>query len=342
MRPGTLTEAPIQIKLRLSVRQPGTPEHFPVRKQPNFVLWAPWVLFAAFASSTGQAREPGDIIKDCDACPEIVVVPPGKFKMGWDGAEAVRPTEIRRYEGPERAVTIAYAFGVGRFEITNEQFAAFIAGSGYAPLEGCFLWDGWNAEFSKTLGWRDPGYGRAPLPNEPAACVNWNAAQAYVKWLSVKTGASYRLLTEAEWEYAARAGNTAASIWGDQQQRACQYANVFDASAKRRSPNAKLAVAPCDDGHAQVAPVGSFKPNAFGLHDMSGNVWEWIFDCHVMPYPVDAPTDGSALIGKVCDRRGSKGGAWMTTVDRQRFTFRGRDPAEQNSSGFGFRVARDL
>lgn len=313
-----------------------------MKKQINFLRCAPWGLFAVLAVSIVQAREPGEIVKDCEVCPEIVVVPPGSFKMGWEGAESVRPQEIRRYEGPERQVTIAYAFGVGRFEITNEQFAAFVDATGFVHLEGCFLWDGWNAEFSKKLGWRDPGYGRATLPKEPAACVNWNAAQAYVKWLSQKTGASYRLLTEAEWEYAARAGNTTPSIWGDQQERACEYANVFDASAKKRSPNAQLTVAPCDDGHAQVAPVGSYKPNAFGLYDMSGNVWEWVFDCHAMPYPADAPTDGSAIIDRGCDRRASKGGAWMTTVDRQRFTFRGRDPAAQNSSGFGFRVARDL
>jgi formylglycine-generating enzyme required for sulfatase activity len=303
---------------------------------------APWRILAAFTIFTAQAHEPGDIIKDCDVCPEIVVVPPGSFKMGWDGAEPVRPSEIRRYEGPERRVTITRAYGAGRYEITNEQFAAFIDATGYVPLEGCNLWDGWNARFDKALGWRDPGYGRAPLPAEPVACVNWNAAQAYVAWLSNKTGASYRLLTEAEWEFAARAGTRTDYLWGTHDERACEYANVFDISAKKRSPNARLTAARCDDGYAQVAPVGSFKPNAFGLYDTSGNVWEWIYDCHVMPYPADAPTDGSAVIDKICDRRGSKGGAWMSTVDRQRFTFRGRDPVEQNSSGFGFRVARDI
>ena len=313
-----------------------------MRKKNSILRQAPWRIIAAFAIFTAQAHEPGDIIKDCDVCPEVVVVPPGSFRMGWDGAEPVREGEIRRYEGPERRVTIKRAYGAGRFEITNEQFAAFVDATGYVPLEGCNLWDGWNSEFGKTLGWRNPGYGRAPLPKEPVACVNWNAAQAYVEWLSKKTGAVYRLLTEAEWEFAARAGEKADYLWGAQDERACEYANVFDISAKKRSPNARLTTARCDDGHAQVAPVGSFKPNAFGLYDMSGNVWEWVYDCHVMPYPADAPTDGSPIIDKVCDRRAVKGGAWMTTVDRQRFTFRGRDPADRNSLGFGFRVARDL
>lgn len=301
-----------------------------------------WGILAVSTMHIAQANEPGDIIKDCDVCPEIVVVPPGSFRMGWDGAEPLRDGEVLRYEGPERMVTITRTFGVGRFEITNEQFAAFVEATGYVSREGCFLWDGWNAELIQTLGWRDPGYGRAPLPKEPAACVNWDAAQAYVTWLSSKTNQAYRLLTEAEWEYAARAGTTADYQWGERDERACEYANVFDISAKQRSPNAKLTAARCDDGQAQVAPVGSYTPNAFGLYDMAGNVWEWVYDCHVMPYPQDAPSDGSPVVRENCDRRGVKGGAWMTTVDRQRFTFRGRDPAEQNSTGFGFRVARDL
>jgi formylglycine-generating enzyme required for sulfatase activity len=313
-------------------------------KTPNRIV--PWalggLLLIVSATAAAQARNAGEIIRDCEGCPEVVVVPPGSFKMGWDGAEPVRPGEIRRYEGPERQVTIKYSFGVGRYEVTNAQFGAFVAATGYKPDEGCNYWDGWNAEFRKQSNWRDPGYGRPPAPNEPVVCVNWNAAQAYVKWLSEKAGKKYRLLTEAEWEYAARGGTKADYIWGENDERACEYANVFDASAKARSPNAKLTVARCDDKFAQVAPVGSFKPNGFGLYDMSGNVWEWAQDCHVMPYPANAPTDGSAVVDPVCDRRASKGGAWMTTVDRQRFTFRGRDPATMNTLSFGFRVARDL
>jgi formylglycine-generating enzyme required for sulfatase activity len=236
-------------------------------------------------------RWPGCIIGRIIGCPELVVVPPGSFTMGWDGAEPVREGEIRRYEGPERMVTIAQAFGVGRYEVTTEQFSAFVEATGFETSQGCYTWDGWNAKFVQELNWRDPGYGRALLPNDSVACVDWNEAQAYVAWLSAKTGAAYRLLTEAQWEYAARAGIEGDYMWSDAA-RACDYANVFDASAQRRSP--------------------------------------------------DAPTDGSPVITETCDRRGVKGGAWMTAVDRQRFTFRGRDPAELNSQVFGFRVARDL
>lgn len=288
-----------------------------------------------------HGHEPGDIIVDCEGCPEIVVVPPGSFRMGWDGAEPVREGEIARYEGPERMVTIGYSFGVGRFEITNRQFADFVEATGYETAMGCYIWDGWTAEFVETLDWRDPGYGRAPLPDEPVACVSWNEAQAYVQWLSRRTGQSYRLLTEAEWEHAARGGRTGVFLWDDPAQ-ACGYANVFDASAAAVFPDVPIGAAPCDDGHAQVAPVGSFKANDFGLYDMIGNVWEWVFDCYVMPYPSYAPTDGAAVLDPKCDRRGVKGGSWMTSLDRQRFTFRGRDPATLDSQVFGFRVARDL
>ncbi len=301
-----------------------------------------WAAAAACSMHGTNAAEPGDVIVDCEGCPEVVVIPPGSFTMGWDGAEPVREGEIRRYEGPERVVTIAYAFAVGRFEITNQQFVDFVEATGYEMSQGCFTWDGWNARFIDELSWRDPGYGRDPQPNEAVACVNWAEAQAYVEWLSERTGKSYRLLTEAEWEYAARAGNEADYMWREDEARACEYANVFDVSAQRRYPDAPIEPARCDDGHEQVAPVGSFKPNAFGLYDMSGNVWEWVFDCHEMPYPDDAPVDGSPVITETCDRHGVKGGAWMTSVDRQRFTFRGRDPIDLNSQVFGFRVARDL
>ena len=301
-----------------------------------------FTLMLLIAADSAYADQAGDVITDCEGCPEIVVVPPGRFTMGWDGAEPVREGEVRRYEGPERVVTIAHSFGVGRHEVTNRQFAAFVEATGYETSQGCYTWDGWNARFVDSLGWRDPGYGRPPLPEEPVACVDWRAAHAYVKWLSQKTGESYRLLTEAEWEYAARGDIHDDYMWGDDASRACDYANIFDKSAQRNLPDAPIAPAPCDDGHEQVAPVGSFKPNAFGLYDMSGNVWEWVFDCHVMPYPEDAPTDGAPVISETCDRRGVKGGAWMTSVDRQRFTFRGRDPEELHSQVFGFRVARDL
>jgi formylglycine-generating enzyme required for sulfatase activity len=282
------------------------------------------------------AATPGESLSDCDACPEMVIVPPGVFDMGHDGGEP------DRYEGPVRSIRIDYAFAVGRFEVTQAEFAAFVAATGHVPDTGCFMWDGRRAMQAESASWRDPGYGRPPGDDWPVACVDWHDAQAYVAWLSDVTGESYRLLTEAEWEYAARGGTTGEFIWGDAGEQACMYANVYDQSAARARPDAPIPAVSCDDGHALPSPVGSFAANPFGLHDMTGNVWEWVEDCYAMPHPESAPRDGSAQTTDGCDRRSVRGGSWNTSLDRQRPTFRGRDPAQLNSQVFGFRVARDL
>lgn len=293
---------------------------------------------ASMRSSTTIQRvalAPGAIFRDCADCPEMVVVPPGEFEMGFDGGEP------ERYEGPVRRVTISRGFAVGRYEITNAQYAQFVTETGYRGEQGCHMWDGKTAVFVATASWRDPGYGRPIRDEEPVACVSWDDAQAFIAWLSERAGRKYRLLTEAEFEYASRAGSSGATPWGSDASRACEFGNVLDQSAKK-GPATGLEEVPCDDGYVTVAPVGQFAPNAFGLYDMTGNVWEWVQDCYIMPYP-SAPVDGSAFERDgECDRRSVRGGGWRTRPDRQRFTFRGRDPAALRSNAFGFRVARDL
>jgi formylglycine-generating enzyme required for sulfatase activity len=163
---------------------------------------------------------------------------------------------------------------------------------------------------------------------------------AYVTWLAGKTGKPYRLLSEAEWEYAADAGSTATYPWGENPEEACRYGNVYDLSAAKNNDSPLIPVN-CDDGYPGIAPVGSYPPNAFGLQDMVGNIWEWAADCYRMPYPAE-PVDGSALDVPDCDRRAVRSGSWITGVERQRPTFRGRDPIDRVSQVFGFRVARDL
>ena len=190
-----------------------------------------------------------------------------------------------------------------------------------------------------------PSYGRPIRDDEPVACIRWSDAKSYVSWLAGRTGKKYRLLTEAEWEYAARAGTQGAYTWGDDKSASCQFANLHDQSAGKlaESKGIKLPYgpAPCDDGYTGVAPVGRLAPNAFGLHDMIGNVWEWVEDCYEMPYGA-TPIDGSAQLAKGCDRRGSRGGSWRTDYPRQRPAFRGRDPEALTSQIFGTRIARDL
>jgi len=275
------------------------------------------------------------VFRDCPDCPQMVVVPPGHFRMGNDGGEK------DRYEGPTRGVRIVRAFAAGRFEVTQKQYATFVAATGHVGGKGCNVWRSATRTLERdlTLDWRNPGYGRAPADDEPVACVSWNDAQAYVAWLRDRTGKPYRLLPEAEWEYAARAGSDALYAWGGDPEQACRYANVYDAAAS--DPGIPWAPTKCSDRYPTIAPVGRFAPNGFGLYDMIGNVWEWVEDCYAMPYPSE-PADGRAQTTTGCDRRVSRGGAWRTEIIRQRPAFRGRDPADLLSGIFGFRIARDL
>jgi len=277
---------------------------------------------------------PGDMLRDCADCPTIVVVPPGRFRMGAEGGEK------GRYEGPVHEVRIARAFGVGRYEVTIAEYRRFVEASGHPTTPGCATWDGENAGHGPTLSWRDPGFGRTLADDEPVVCISWNDASAYTAWLSQRTGQRYRLLSEAEWEYVARPSAALDTPWGKDEAQSCRYANVLDQSGdpERKAP---VPVAPCNDGFPTSSPVGRFPPNRFGLHDVIGNVWEWVQDCYVMTY-LPSQTDAAPQLAHGCDRRSVRGGSWRTRPDRQRVTFRGRDPADTQSQVFGFRLARDL
>jgi formylglycine-generating enzyme required for sulfatase activity len=303
---------------------------------------APMLLFALLATASAQTRDPaagakpGDSFRDCADCPQMIVVPPGEFTMGREGGEP------ERYEGPLRRVTIGYAFAVGRFELTQGEYRRFVEATGHKTAgTGCNAFLGDTVTALPNTSWMNPGYGRPVRDDEPVGCIRWSDAKAYVSWLAGRTGRKYRLLTEAEWEYAARAGTTGTYTWGDDASAACAVANVHDRSGAKTTARLPYGPAPCDDGFVEVAPVGRFKANAFGLHDMIGNVWEWVEDCYEMPYGA-TPTDGSAQLTRGCDRRGTRGGSWRTLYERQRPAFRGRDPEALTSQIFGARVARDL
>lgn len=302
--------------------------------QQLLLLLALGLLAGCAATSGDDPAMAGRTFRDCADCPEMVVVPPGRFMMGFDGGEP------ERYEGPVREVAIARPFAAGRTEVTVAQFRKFVAATGYRAARGCYAWDGKAPSLLPDADWADPGYGRPVGDEEPAICLDWRDATAYVAWLAAKTGQPYRLLTEAEWEYVAKAGSRATFPWGDDPAAGCRYANLYDESAAR-AIGAPIVPTPCDDGYAGVAPVGRFAPNAFGLHDMTGNAWEWVQDCYAMPYP-PLPVDGTAQQTTGCDRRGVRGGSWITETSRQRPTFRGRDPEDRVSQIFGFRVAKDV
>jgi formylglycine-generating enzyme required for sulfatase activity len=224
--------------------------------------------------------------------------------------------------------------------VTRGEWAAFVLATGRAASGWCFKLSLATRNWGRDDGadWSKPGF--AQTDRHPAICINWRNAKAYVGWLSHKTGKPYRLPSEAEWEYAARAGVATSHVWGDDPVAACRHANGADASAK-----AMLSVspaAPCDDGYVFTAPVGSYLPNLFGLHDLTGNVQEWVEDCWHSNY-VGAPVDGSAWVGGGdCSYRVLRGGSWGDGSRHLRAVGRNRSGSTSRNITSSFRVAREL
>lgn len=277
--------------------------------------------------------------KDCDDCPEMVMLPAGTFLMGAAPEEEESeklPASVRNRSQPQHGVDVG-RFSAGKFEVTRGQYRAFVEATGRSSTGGCILWTG--ARFENGLGkdWRNPGY--VQDDTHPVACVSWDDAKAYTAWLSQKTGKAYRLMTEAEWEYAARAGTTTRRFWGDDGDQSCAYVNGADQATRAQVPGWNYWVANCDDRYAYTAPVGSYRANAFGLYDMLGNVSEWTEDCWNGNYS-GAPTDGRAWTAGDCSQRVERGGAWFGTRDFLRAANRLRNAAAFRNFGLGFRVAR--
>ena len=257
---------------------------------------------------------PGEVFRDCDECPQMVVVPAGTFTMGSPPSEEGRDDN----EGPQHSVTIPVPFAVGVYEVTFAEWNACVAAGGCPG------------------GIHNEGRGL------PANGMPWNPAQEYVSWLSHRTGARYRLLSEAEWEYVARAGSRTARYWGEGWADQCRYANGDDFRFEYRlssEDEESLCFSSGGDGYPGFAPVGSFEPNAFGLYDVLGNVEEWTQDCWNDSY-AGAPANGSAWQSGDCSRRVLRGG-WVFDNEELRSAYRG-NASTDGSGGSGLRVARTL
>jgi formylglycine-generating enzyme required for sulfatase activity len=257
---------------------------------------------AALSPMHEKALKTHGVFKECAHCPEMVVVPAGSFTMGSPTSEPGHSAD----ETPQHTVTIARQFAVGRFEVTFDEWNACAADggcNGYKPSD-----EGW-------------GRGRRPVIN-----VSWDDANAYVAWLSKKTGKSYRLLSESEYEYATRAGTQTAYPWGN-----AVGTNKANCHACGSRWDAR-----------QTAPVGSFAANRFGLYDMVGNVREWTEDCYHDNYS-GAPADGSAWIeGANCTNRVVRGGSWLVAPAFLRSASRYWFTTDYRLRYLGFRVARTL
>ena len=259
------------------------------------------VLPYVLSAEAERALEPGATFKECaNDCPTMVVVPAGEFMMGSPTDEEGHDSD----EGPYHKVVFARPFAVSKFQVTFDEWDA------------CAVYGDCDPHVS------DSGWGRG---QQPVINVTWHDAQRFVAWLSRMTGRTYRLPTEAEWEYATRAGTRTAYFWGDE---------IGNNNANCNGCGSRW-------DNRQTAPVGSFQANAFGLYDMHGNVWEWVEDCVHYTYN-GAPTDGSAWMGGDCSRRVVRGGSWDHEPWYLRSANRGGYASGDRFDHLGFRVARTL
>ena len=279
---------PLRANLSHPVHGPRAVSAQPSGNRPNMVL-------AQSDQSDGGSTSPQRHFRDCPDCPEMVQIPAGNFLMGSSNSEDEKPVHEVHLDKP---------IAVGKYEVTFAEWDACVADGG--------------CQKNKQPG--DEGWGRA---KHPVINVSWNDAKDYVTWLSSKSGKSYRLLSEAEWEYAARAGSTGKYAFGE-------------------TLNAKQAkFSSGKQGVGETAEVGSFLPNAWGLHDMHGNVWEWVTDCYLPTYE-GAPTDGSPRLSTNCPSRVLRGGSWDYNPEDLRSAVRYRLPPFYRVDEIGFRLARDL
>ena len=285
---------------------------------------------------------------------KLVLIPAGEFQMGssaeeiktwndWVKQQGLKGTNIDN-EGPQHRVRITRPFYMGAHHVTVGQFRQFVTDAGYTTdaekgeKKGAFGVDAATGTFSfkAQYSWRNPGFEQTD--EHPVVCVSWNDAVAFCEWLSRKEGKSYRLPTEAEWEYACRAGTTTRYWCGDDQEKLAEVANVADATAKAKFPGWKFTIS-ASDGYVFTSPVGSFRANPFGLYDMHGNACQWCADWYDKGYydrsPEDDPSGPSSGASRVL-----RGGSWGFGPDDGRSATRDWVAPGLRHCDTGFRVSR--
>lgn len=296
------------------------------------ILWL--VLALPACASIKDSRQDAS----CDFCPAMVVVPAGTAIVGAAEHDPFK----RDDELPELRIAVPAPFEVSRYEVTRGQYEAFVRATG-REVGGDCLTDrtqrgNWVIDANTTF--RDPGFTQSDT--HPVACVSWEEARAYVAWLNSETSGGYRLLTETEWEYVARSGTNENLVypWGNEADAGCAYANGFDQTTVAayagvdRSGYRIFDPMRCSDGLLNTAPVGSLRPNAFGIYDIIGNVSEWVEDCY-------SPTR-KASADETCAKRVAKGGSWGTLAHNFRIAERLPYAATHRDDSIGIRVARTI
>jgi formylglycine-generating enzyme required for sulfatase activity len=275
---------------------------------------------APLAVAQERALKAKETFRECENCPEMVVVPAGSFTMGSPPGED-RNTD----EGPQHVVTISKPFAVGKTHVTVDQFAAFVRETKYPASTACYKYP----PLSRDGTWRDPGFKQDG--SHPAVCVSWNDARAYVDWIAKKTGKPYRLLSEAEFEYAARAGTSTPFWWGS---------SITPAQANYDGTYVYEGGGSKGEYRRGTEPAVSFAANPWGLYNVHGNAWQWTEDCWHENYG-GAPPDGSAWTTACSDSRHIvRGGAWNYLPRNLRAA--ARLGITLPHSYIGFRLARTL
>ena len=328
-----------------TVEAPRAPARPPREAAPRKPRPAPRPTVAV--PSTESAPEPvrsvstpvpaPEVVRDCADCPELVIIPAGEIALGSPDSEAGRRSD----EGPQIRWQLQKPLTVGRFEITRGQFAAFTRSANYVPAMPCGEFDGKAWSYGLTRRWSAPGFHQEDT--HPVVCVSNSDITAYLTWLSSKTGRKYRLPSDLEWEYAARAGRADVRPGGRAGATPCAYANIADAAFQ------------CTDHFVATSPVGQFRPNDFGLHDVIGNVAEWVDGCYsenlfetlhkkqasgggnVLDGFFDSLASGVGLCRKV-----ARGGSWQSGPDEARLAARETfDTFSSGNNRTGFRVVRE-
>lgn len=305
-------------------------------KVVSFISFA---LISISATADGRAEHGSQLehFRDCDECSEMIVIPSSDYQMGATKDEfqgvAKKFQFMYDMETPRHVVQVK-SFALARFDVTRKQFAVFAIETGFSG-KGCRIFKHTNWQFDPDANWQNPGF--AQVENDPVVCVSWNDAQQYISWLNSKFAGvhHYRLPTEEEWEYAARAGTTVPMYWGNNRQEQCKYENARDNSASVLDPD--VPTASCDDKYIWTAPVGSFKPNPWGLYDMLGNTEQWVADCSASDYRAQSTQSANACRGHIL-----RGASWASIPIAVRAAKRSGNPANSRNSTHGFRLAASL
>jgi len=288
-----------------------------------------------------QDFKSGEVFVDCEDCPEMVVLPPGEFFLGSPESEKWRGKNESRRDGKLSRITVPQAFAMGRYETTVSQYARFVKATGHQSDLLCISGNVNGSYVRETANWQNPGFSQTP--EDPVTCVSYGDARAYINWLSKISGETYQIPTQAEWEYAARAGTATAFPNGNEW--SCSTGNTVDYTFLRATEVfSDRLKRPCSDGYLNTAPVGNFTANNFGLYDMHGNVSEWVYECYDR---ANLPSSNATYrIPLECKYRMFRGGSWgegsskARSARRDVVSTKGGDRGMSPTSRLGFRVSR--